>query len=130
MIYQDALTIPPQTARADPVTATFTIPKGIVNRITLLFPSGCAALAHIQVYHNEFQVWPTTPEKSFVGDGTYIDFEERYVLPEAWNSITVLGWNEDDSYDHTVNVWIGVLPQDEPWGIMSDLGFPSMESRS
>jgi len=130
MIYQTELTIPAQTARTAPVTAEFTMPYGVIKRIAILFPFGCAALAHIQIYHNEFQVWPTTPGKSFVGDNTYLDFEENYELTEAWNQVRVVGWNEDDSYSHSVNVWISELPIEASWGLAGLLGLPRYEGGS
>lgn len=124
MIYQAELVLPPQTPQDNPVCVEFTIPKGTVNRIGVLFPAGCAALAHVQIYHNEYQVWPTTPGKSFVGDYMYMTFEESYELPEAWNYIRIVGWNEDDSYEHCLNVWLAVTPVEEKWSLLTAIGVP------
>jgi len=124
MIYQAELVLPAQTPQDSPITVTFTIPKGTINRIAILFPSGCAALAHLQIYHNEVQVWPTTPGKSFVGDYMYLVFDESYDLPEAWNSIRVVGWNDDDSYEHTLEVWLAVTPIEVTWSWLTVLGVP------
>ena len=127
MIYQAELVLPAQTPEGTPITVEFTIPRGVVRRVAALFPSGCAALAHVQIYHNEFQVWPTTPGKSFVGDYMYMVFDESYELAEAWNAIRVVGWNDDDSYPHTVNVWLAVLPKEETWTWLTPLGMPRVE---
>ena len=126
MIYQAELDLPPQTAQDSPITVDFTIPKGTINRIAVLFPAGCAALAHVQIFHNEFQVWPTTPGKSFVGDYMYMVFDESYDLPEAWNAIRVLGWNDDDSYEHVLDVWLAVTPIQVTWSLLGDLGMPTV----
>lgn len=101
-----------------------TLPMGVIKRVAILFPEGCAGLVHVQIYHNEQQVWPTTPGASFLGNGTYHSFEESYDLPEAWNAVRVVGWNDDDTFSHTVNIWLGEFPQEEKWGILSLLSMP------
>lgn len=124
MIYQVNLIIPANTGQDAPEIERITVPFGRVKRIALLFPSGCAGLAHIQIYHNQFQVWPTTPELSFLGDGHLIVFDENYDLDDSWNVIQVSGWNDDDTFSHTVTVWISVLPQEQAWALFPLTGLP------
>lgn len=124
MIYQVDLTLPAQTKQTAPVTTEITVPHGRVARVALLFPSGCAGLAHVQIYRNAFQLWPTTPGRSFAGDGHLLSFEEAYRLTSAWNCLVVSGWNDDDSYSHTVSVWIDVLPIEQGWVLMGESGIP------
>jgi len=128
MIYQSALTLPAQTTEDAPVREEFTIPRGTINRLSILFPDGCAGLAHIIISHNEKQIWPTTPGRSFTGNNTYADFEESYDLPDAWNTIRVVGWNEDDSYPHVINVWLLVLPVESAAAWYAALGIPGWPS--
>jgi len=129
MIYQAALPIPAQTDFMDRLGLAFTMPRGTITRLSILFPSGCAGLAHIRIMHNEYQVWPTTPGQSFIGDGNYMVFDETYTLPDAWNYIRVEGWNEDDSYQHTINLWLAEEPAEQSWtwgaaseGLVAELG--------
>lgn len=129
MIYQAELVLPAQTPQEEPIFVEFKVPKGVIKRIAVLFPAGCAALAHIQIFHNEFQVWPTTPGASFVGDYMYMVFDESYELTEAWNHIRVIGWNDDDSYQHTINIWIAVNPYQETWSWLSAIGMPGVEEK-
>lgn len=124
MIYQVNLEIESQTVQGDPTTHELTVPLGYVARIALLFPSGCAGLVHIQIYHNEMQVWPTTPGISFIGDGHLITFAERYDLPDPWNRLLIKGWNDDDSYSHTITVWISILPYETAWFLAPLTGLP------
>jgi len=124
VIYQVDLSLPAQTTQAAPKTTAITVPYGRVARVGLLFPSGCAGLAHVQIYSNTFQVWPTTPGRSFAGDGHLISFEEAYQLTSAWNQLVISGWNDDDSYQHTVSVWIDVLPIDQGWVFGGLTGLP------
>jgi len=115
MIYQSDMTIPPQTPFDKRLRSEFTLPAGVIQRLAILFPPGCAGLVHLRILHNEHQIWPSTPEKSFIGDSMYAVFDESYHLPDAWNQIRVEGWNLDDSYEHHIWVWIAVLPQTETW---------------
>lgn len=129
MIYQAELTIPAQTPQGTPEIASFTLPFGVIKRIAILFPGGCAGLAHIQIFHNEYQVWPTTPGKSFLGDNTYLSFEENYELGDAWNNVKVVGWNDDDSYEHAIDVWLEELPMVASWNIVGLTGIPRYEEK-
>jgi hypothetical protein len=124
MIYQAELVIPANTLQSEPYFVDFTLPKGVITRLAILFPFGCAGLVHVQIFHNEWQAWPTTRDKSFIGDDTHLAFTENYVLGDAWNFIRVVGWNNDDSYEHTVNVWIEEHPVESLSWAMSVLGQP------
>ncbi|MBU2060049.1 MAG: hypothetical protein KKB38_20255 [Gammaproteobacteria bacterium] len=115
MRYQVELTIPANTSISDLVAEDLLLPLGILNEVEIIFPWGCAGLAHIRILHNEHQLYPTTLEKWFNGNEILIEFPCEYDLPEAWNSISVEGYNEDDSYPHTPVVSFTVLPVRGSW---------------
>jgi hypothetical protein len=124
MIYQVELTVPPQTPRDSPCVEEVMLPEGKITRLAILFPAGCAALARVIILHNERQVWPTSPEQSFCGDYMYMEFQESYLLEDPWNRFQVLAWNDDDSYPHTVDVWLEVKPKEEGWTWPALFGMP------
>lgn len=124
MIYQAEITVPPQTPKGAALKEELFLPKGTITRVSILFPAGCAALAHVIILHNERQVWPTSAGRSFVGDYMYMDFRESYELPDAWNRIQVVAWNEDDSYPHTIVVWLECQPYEETWTLPGVWGMP------
>ena len=101
MIYEKRLTIPKNTAASAPVCATLEIHPGIVKRVDVYFPPGCAALAHVQLFYWERQIWPTNPNSDFTGDGTLLSFPEDLKIVDLPYEIEIRGWNPDDTYPHT-----------------------------
>lgn len=101
MFYEKRLTIPKNTSQASPVTTAIEVHPGLVKQVSIYFPPGCAALAHIQVYYWEHQVWPSNPNSDFTGDDTLVVFPENLVLFDPPYEFTILGWNDDDTYPHT-----------------------------
>ena len=114
MNYAVALTIPASTAEADAVIEEIRLPQGVVQKVSILFPAGCAALAHVVVYEYEHQVWPTHFELNYVGDDVLIEFPADHDLPDEWNLFSVRGWNEDTVHEHTPIVFITVLEAEPP----------------
>ena len=102
MIYEKRLTIPKLTLATAKVSVTCEIHPGTVKQLQVYFPPGCAALAHVQVFFWDRQVWPTNPNSDFTGDDTLLSFPENLVIVEAPFEFVIKGWNDDDTYPHTV----------------------------
>lgn len=83
---------------------------GIIHRVEVGFPSGCAGLVHIQIKEGLHQRWPSNPEGSFNSDGYTIGFDEHLKFYEEPYILTLVGWNLDDTYDHIIEVRFGILP--------------------
>jgi hypothetical protein len=115
MFYSFAIPIPSQTPEDDPIVTVCPLYPATINRVSIVFPPGCAALAHIRILRGIHQLWPTNEEGSFASDGETIDFTEDYLLDSAPYELRILAWNEDDSYDHTPVVRFGVLPKQGYW---------------
>lgn len=110
MYYDVSFTIPANTAKASPTELDVKLTYGVVHRVEIGFPSGCAGLAHLQIRRGGHQVWPTNPQGSFNTDGYTIPINDYYELFEEPYILTLVGWNLDDTYDHTLEVRFGVLP--------------------
>lgn len=100
MFYETHPTIPANTAQTAPLDTDVPIHPGIVKRVEIHFPPGCAALVHVQIYHWERQVWPSNPDSSFVGDTFPITWSEDYAIVDPPFVLTVKGWNDDELYPH------------------------------
>ncbi len=101
MIYEKRLTIPKLTLQTAPVSAEVEVHPGTVKQVEIYFPPGCAALAHIQIFFWERQIWPTNPNSDFTGDHTLLTFPENLILTEPPYTFVIKGWNDDDTYPHT-----------------------------
>jgi len=95
-----------------PKTATdLRIARGIITKIEVQFPSGCAGTTHVQICHGLHQIFPKNPDGDIASDKETISSMESleiltppYVL-KAWT------WNTSTLYDHTVNVRVEVIPK-------------------
>ena len=114
MDYVIAPTIPSNTPESDPYKTSIYLPQGIVKHVFIYFPWGCAGLAYVTIYHNERQVWPTNKDGSYRGNATVVEFPESYTLPETSNKLMIVGWNLDDTYNHTPVVKFTVLHEEVP----------------
>lgn len=109
MIYSWSISTPANTAEADKQKTILPLGSGVIHQLDILFPPGPAGLLHLQINDAIHQVWPTNPEESFAADGDMITFREYHELLEEPYELQAWTWNEDDTYDHTVLIRIGLL---------------------
>lgn len=112
MFYSYALTIPANTPERSPTEQEVKLTHGVITHVEVEFPPGCAGLVHAYIRKGVHQVWPTNPDGSFRSDGRAIvwaDYEELFYEPY---SLTIGGWNEDDTYDHEVLFRFEITPRE------------------
>jgi len=103
------LTIPANTKEDDATEIVVRLPYGIVSGVRLLFPTGCAGLARARILVAQHQVWPSNPETWYNGNGTQIAFDADLLLESDLNTVTLQGYNSDDTYPHTVTISLTVI---------------------
>jgi len=111
MLFQASITIPKNTTYDSPTIAMFKIAHGIVTKIMVRPRPGHAALAHLVILHHEHQIAPSTENMDLHGDAPAIDWEEYYESYQPPYELKLKGWNEDDTYDHTITLMLLVLPK-------------------
>lgn len=111
MLFQASITIPKNTIADAPTTVMLGIAHGIITKIMVRPRPGHAALAHLVIRHHEHQIAPSTEDMSFSGDTFPIDWEEYYESYQPPYELKLQGWNEDDTYPHTFDVYVAVLPR-------------------
>lgn len=111
MLFVAAITIPANTSASDPTVEYLNIAHGIITRFMVRPRQGHAALAHMVILHHETQIAPSFKGMDFHGDGDPIDWDEYYESYQPPYELKLQGWNEDDSYPHTFDVFVAVLPR-------------------
>ncbi len=111
MLFQGQITIPKNTAATAPTTVILKIALGIITKIMVRPRPGHAGLAHLIIKHHEHQIAPSTENMSFSGDTFPIDWEEYYESYQPPYELKLQGWNLDDTYPHTFDVFVAVLPR-------------------
>jgi len=112
MIYQASLLIPKNTSKNSPYRHVMSISKGLVYQVNIIIPPGASGLAGIKINDGGYQVWPTTLDHWFFGDGMQLSFGESYVKESAPYEFLIYGYNIDDTYDHNLSVLIAMVSKD------------------
>ena len=109
MLYEYSLTIPANTPESAPETMRAPLAPGTVARVDVQFPRGCVGLVHVQIWRSEHQVWPGNPDGNIAAEGLIVSWPEDYVLDDDPFTLSLRGWNDDDSYSHTITFRFGLL---------------------
>ena len=112
MYYDFSFTVPKDTPAKKPEELEVKLTHGIIHRVEIGFPSGCAGLVHLCIKRGIHQVWPLNSEGDFNSDDYTIAFNEFYELFSAPYLLTLHGWNLDDAFPHTLEIRFGILPVD------------------
>jgi len=121
MIYSIKFTIPANTSKTNPKKQVVELKKGVIHRIIISIPRGHGGVTGLRIMYGNLQLWPEEPDTWFSGDGEILDFVEYFELPSDPTKLTLEGYNESVSYDHSFHIRIGILPKliAAPWFIIA-----------
>jgi len=108
--YSFDIPVPANTPESSPVEVELNLTHGVIFWVGVQFPVGCAALAHCRILHRRHQVWPANIDSSYASDGYVIPNYPYYDFTEPPYNLTAICWNDDDTYPHTITIYIEILP--------------------
>ncbi|KKN22378.1 hypothetical protein LCGC14_0915700 [marine sediment metagenome] len=111
MLFEASITIPKNTAATAPTTVILKIAHGIITKMMVRPRPGHAGLAHLVIRYHEHQIAPSTEGMDFSGDTFPIDWEEYYESYQPEYELKLQGWNDDDTYPHTFDIFVAILPR-------------------
>lgn len=112
MLFVASITIRKNTPASAPETVILGIAKGIITKIMVRPRPGHAGLAHLIIRHHGYQIAPSIEGMDFSGDTFPIDWEEYYKSYQPPFELRLQGWNTDDTYPHTFDVFVAILPRE------------------
>ena len=120
--YFTSLSIPANTPATAPAEKEIIIEGEILSEIAFLIPLGWDALARFAVYYGIKQIYPEPTADWVTGDDCYRHIPLNWRMPESRLNLTIKGYNEDDTYEHGVYLWLLTKPEEEarPWKIITD----------
>jgi len=120
--YFAKLTIPANTPADNPAIVEVEVEGDVLAELAYLIPPGWTALAHFAVFYGIKQIYPVEAGTWVTGDNLYRPVALRWHLPESPAKLTIKGYNQDDTYPHTVYLWLLTKPEEEalPWRILAD----------
>jgi len=108
MIYSAAITYSKGQSEASLTRTTLRVGKGLVWRLEVEFPPGCAGLTHVRLLDGSYQLFPASLGESFHSDGSVIGFDDLYLKSSEPFEFIIEGWNEDTAWDHTIQVRVAM----------------------
>lgn len=102
MFYSEEITTSANTAKASYQTTTIKLTKGVITRVAIFFPWGCAGLVYVQVIRKTWQVFPLSRGEWISANDRVIDFETAIDVLSDPTEVLVRTYNLDDTYDHTI----------------------------
>lgn len=111
MLFEASITIPRNTTSAAPTTEILGIAHGVIVKFMVRPRPGHAALAHLVILHHEHQIAPSSGSMELHGDTAPLDWEEYYESYQSPYELKLVGWNDDDTYEHTFDIFVAVLPR-------------------
>jgi hypothetical protein len=114
MFYEHPLTIPANTPATSPFELEVELDHGRIVGVELQFPRGCVGLVHVQVRRELHQLWPTNVDGDISGEDARIGWVEDHDFTEEPYTLTLRGWNLDDTFQHTVTFRFNLLPLPAP----------------
>ena len=117
MLFKTDLLIPSGQEFDDPASTTMTLCEGTIVRTFILFPSGCAGLAWVQIWLNGYQLIPWERGEWLRGDDHIIPDNSRYPVTGPPRLLTIFGYNEDTLWPHTVQVGVEVAAPEAVLGL-------------
>jgi hypothetical protein len=111
MLFQGTITIPKSTTEDAPVEQMLVIARGIITKFIVRPRPGHASLAHLVILHHEHQIAPSTENMDLHGDAAPLDWEDYYECYQPPYELKLVGWNDDDTYQHAFDVYVAILPR-------------------
>lgn len=102
MLFTYTLTIPANTAESAQTEERAKLTHGVITRVEVEFPAGCAGLVYVHIDRALHQVWPTNPEGTIRSDGRAIVWADYLELFDEPFELEIEGWNLDDAYQHEI----------------------------
>jgi len=114
MFFEFVITTEAKRTQANPKNTIIQLKPGTVHQIDAIFPGGCAALMHFQVYNQLFQIFPSNPDASFASDNEKISWGDAFELDQPPYQLKVVTWNDDDLYPHSLRLRFAMVAEPIP----------------
>lgn len=112
MLHSKHITLTKGATEATLTTTRFFVNKGVIYRAWLTFPAGCAGLVKVRIFHQGHPFLPVEKDAYIQGDAYTFEYPVFFEILESPELISVEAWNEDATYDHTIDVQFLIVPKE------------------
>ena len=111
MLHSKHITIPSGQTEAEPIWTRFKVNQGVFYRVWVVFPAGCAGLVKLRIFHEGHPILPVEADAYLRGDNYVFEIPLFFEIFGAPQLISIQAWNEDDVYEHTIDVMFLIIPR-------------------
>jgi len=108
MFFSWDIKVPANTREDTPLERTLRLTLGTIEDVTVYFPLGCAGLVGVRLLRGGFQLVPLSPGEWLTGNFQAVPCKVNYELSSAPAELKLVAVNLDDTFPHTVSVWINL----------------------
>jgi len=109
MIYAKDCLIDAATPATNPSHDVLNVTRGLVYKVEVEFPPGCAGLVHLAIFDGGHQAWPSSAGTDFHTDGFTISFDDTYLKLAAPYQFDIYGYSAGTLHNHTIQVRVGLV---------------------
>ncbi len=111
MLHAKHITLTKGRTEATSTDTEFYVNKGVIARIWVHFPPGCAGLVKLRIYYQGHPFLPVENDAHIRGDAYTYEFPVMFEILQQPMRITIRAWNEDAVYEHTIDVSFLIIPK-------------------
>jgi len=111
MLYSKQILLEAAKTEAEATKRYFKVNKGVISTIWVTFPDGCAGAVKMRIYHEGHPFVPVNQDNYIRGNNVTFVFPIMYEITEEPMILTVEAWNEEEKYEHTIDVLFLILPK-------------------
>jgi len=107
--FQHTITIPANTSQESPIKDRFKVSYGMVGHVDIFFIPDCAGLVGVRILHHGSVAFPTGGDGWFIRNEDGPKWDDEYLITTPPLELEIEGYNEDDTYDHKIQVGCSLL---------------------
>jgi len=111
MFYAFSYTPDDEDTEDKPHELKMQLTAGVIHQVDVLFQNGCNHEEFIQVFDDNFQLWPLNRGEKLRGNATVISFREFYELSQGDTILTAKIWTTLAAGWKEITIQIGLLPK-------------------
>jgi len=113
VVFVSTITTPKDTASTASQETVVKLTKGLIYKFEIFFPPGPSGLVGVSICQADMQLYPRQRDEWFLGDNITVQFDDTYFLSSPPWELRLKTYNIDDTFDHTVQVRIGLMTEME-----------------
>jgi len=116
MNFSYKITVPKETEKDAPEKLMMPLDYGIITHVLIIIPDGQKETTHIRIKYHEAQLYPLNRAEWYQGDGSEIEFDDRFPFIVEPYELKCEGYNTSTLHDHGIILNFNVLrPEELGW---------------